>query len=170
MAEVALSNKLFYEAEAPYSIYKKIIGEKAEEFPGFDHLVFSKIKFFFKDTLSGTGWNKLGRIVRTNDLYWSLLDIDFIFIINKQLWDKMEIKQKITLILHLISKIKVYYKKSNGKKTLKKPDNSADANFDITSSGRINYKLVSPDVETFESVSQKFSGEYNTLKELAKAE
>jgi len=162
---VELSNDLYYEAKGPKQIFDKITKEESEKFPGFEHLVFAKIKFLFRDKLPGNGWNKLGKLQRVNDLYWSLVDLDFIVVLNRQLWDEMELKQKITLTLHLISKIKVYYKKSDGKRTLKRPD--GEVNYDITPSGRINYKVIPPDVEVFESVSERFANEYNSLKELS---
>jgi hypothetical protein len=165
---VELSNELYYDASGPEKIFDKITKEEAEKFPGFEHLVFAKIKFLFKDKLAGSGWNKLGKLNRVNDLYWSLLDLDFIIVLNKQIWDKMEIKEKVTLVLHVISKIKVYYKLSSGKRTLRRP--SGEVNYDITSNGRINYKVIPPDVEVFESVSERFADEYNKLKELSIAE
>lgn len=165
MSDVKISSKLYYDAESPKKLFDKITQEESERFPGYDHLIFAKFKFLFKDKLGGEGWNKLARLSRMNDLYWSLLDIDFIIVFNKQIWEKMEIKQKITLMLHLLSKIKVYYKKSSGKRTLKKPE--GEANFDITPTGRINYKIVAPDIEAFEKVSKRFSNEYDSLKELS---
>jgi hypothetical protein len=166
MTEIKLSNKLFEEAEEAKFFYDKILS--SDKFQGFDHLVFAKIKFLFKDNLKGSGWNKLGRVIRVNDLYWSLIDTDFMIIFNKLLWGCMETQEKITLILHFLSKIKVYYKYVvGGKRSFKKPENKSEANFDITPTGRINYKIVSPDIEKFQNLSEKFTDSYNSLQKLA---
>lgn len=165
MSEVTMSSKIYYNAEAPEKLFKKITEEESEKFPGYEHLVFAKFKFLFKDTLSGNGWNKLVRLNRVNDLYWCLIDLDFVIVFNKKTWDKMDIKQKITLMLHVLSKIRVYYKTSSGKRTLKKP--AGDVSLDITPSARINYKVIAPDIEAFENVSKRFSEQYDSLKELS---
>jgi hypothetical protein len=165
--EIELSGKAFVPALSCDKVIDFIL--KSEKFPEHKHLVFAKINSFFKEKMSGEGWNNLGKVFRVNDFWWSITNIDIVIIVNEEVWKNLATREKITLMLHFLSKIKVYYKYNNKrKKTLKPPSENESADYDITFSGRINYKIVPPDIEEFENVSSKFKESYEELKKVSK--
>jgi len=164
MSEVELSGKPYEDAPECDKAISTITS--SEKFPEHKHLLFAKIKCLFKENLTGYGWDNLGKVLKVNDMWWSLTGHDIIIVINKTIWDCLGTQEKMTLILHFLSKIKVFYKyNSKAKKTLVPPKEGDSANFDITFSGRINYKIVPPDIEEFEKVASKFGESYEKLKE-----
>ena len=164
MSEVEISGRPYEDAPECEKAVSTIIS--SEKFPEHKHLAFAKIKCLFKEKLSGYGWDNLGKVMKVNDLWWSLTDLDVLIIVNKTVWSCLGTTEKMTLMLHFLSKIKVYYKyNSKEKKTLTPPKDGASADFDITYSGRINYKIVPPDIEEFESVASRFGESYEKLKQ-----
>lgn len=128
----------------------------------FEHLPI-QFQVWVKDTLKGEGYDKYGKIKYfSDDLLHNLTGLDFVFILNEEIWDAIQEKNRLAIIEHFLLRIEPmceYQEDGVDKKTkcmFKELPDIANLNFTfvLTKSGRIKFKIIKPFGEFPEIISR----------------
>jgi hypothetical protein len=139
---------------------------KTGEYPEHEHFKYATIHVYAVDNINSNGYDRFGKIkyIR-DDLMYTITGVDFVIIINEEIWESMQEYRRKALIEHFLYEIKAQYQWEDPEthKIVKGEYEDIpnipgiNVKFQITSSGRFKWKTRKP-VGEFPEVIRRYGG------------
>ncbi len=148
--------------------------DKPKEYPEHEHYKYVNIHVYAVDNIKSKGYDRFGKIKYiTDDLIYTMSGVDFVLIINDEIWSSMQDYRRKALIEHFLFKYKPQYQWEDPEthKIVKGeyddiPDiPGIDIKFQVTASGRFKYKKHEP-VGEFPAVIRRYGGWNVDIKDI----
>ncbi len=140
--------------------------DKPKDYPEHEHYKFSNINVYSVDNINSKGYERFGKIrYISDDLLYTMSGVDFVLIINDEIWGSMQDYRRKAMIEHFLFKYKAQYQWEDPethkivKGEFEDIPNLPGLNvkFQVSSSGRFKYKKYEP-VGEFPEVIRKYGG------------
>lgn len=155
-------------------IKREFLGNK-EEYPEHQHLNYANLHVYGFETSNSKGYDRYGKIkyIRDDLIYTMTNGVDFVLLINEEIWDSAPDKQRLAIIDHFLHKIKAQYewedpetqKKIKGEFEDIPNDPGINLRHQTTKSGRFRWKIAKP-VGEFPEVIRRHGGWNTEIKDM----
>jgi len=147
---------------------------KPDYYPEHEHLNYSTMHVYIFESSKAQGYDKYGKIryVR-DDLVYTMTGVDFVLLLNEEIWDAASTDRRKAIIDHFFHKIRAQYQwedpetqkiaKGDYYDVPKEP--GIDLKFQVSKTGRIKWKIVKP-IGEFPEIIRRYGGWNVDVKDL----
>ena len=139
---------------------------KPDRYPEHQHLNNAMLHVYTIESLNAKGYERYGKIKYiSDDLMFILTGIDFLLILNEEIWDSTPDIRRKAIIDHFLFKVKAQYEWEcpETQKVVKgefddiPKDPGINLRFQTTKSGRFRWKIVKP-IGEFPEIIKRYGG------------
>jgi hypothetical protein len=143
--------------------------DKKDKYPEHEHLNYATLHVYSVETLTGKHYERYGKLkyIR-DDLVYNLCQVDFVILLNDEVWGAMLTERRRALIDHFLQRIVALYEwedQETGKRVKGEfydipLDPGINLRFQVSKSGRYRWKIRNP-IGEFPAVLKRY-GTWNT--------